>query len=70
MTQTDFFSFTSGKIYNRLGVQTETLTTGFSPEVIDILPHNLYEAISEIKIFSDGLQKIIESHVPTASIST
>jgi len=38
VTQTDFFSFTSGKIYNRNGIQTDTLITGFSPEVIDILP--------------------------------
>lgn len=34
-------------------------------EVIDILPHDLYEAISDIKIFSDELQKIIESQTAT-----
>ncbi|QHS13187.1 HEPN domain-containing protein [Shewanella sp. Arc9-LZ] len=36
---------------------------GYTKEnkVIDILPHDLYEAISDIKIFSDELQKIIES---------
>ncbi|MFT6915614.1 MAG: hypothetical protein ACJAWL_001924 [Motiliproteus sp.] len=34
-------------------------------EVIDILPHDLYEAISDIKIFSDELQKIIESKIAT-----
>lgn len=34
-------------------------------EVIDIMPHDLYEAISEIKKFAGELQKIIEGNTKT-----
>ena len=38
VTQTDFFSYSGGKIYSRSGVQLDTLFTGFSPEAIGIIP--------------------------------
>jgi len=34
-------------------------------EVIDIMPHDLYEAIAEIKNFASELQKIIEGNTKT-----
>ncbi len=34
VTQTDFFSFSSGRVYDRAGNRTDTLQVGFSPEVV------------------------------------
>jgi hypothetical protein len=36
VTQTDFFSFSSGRVYDRGGNRTDTLQVGFSPEVVRI----------------------------------
>ena len=36
VTQTDFFSFTFGKVYDRNGVKQSDFTVGFSPEVVGV----------------------------------
>lgn len=78
VTQTDFFSFTSGKIYNRAGIQTDTLITGFSPEVIDLLPPKPVginelsnsEASIEFKVYPNPTSGMIKIQLKTERSSS
>lgn len=47
VTQTDFFSYTKGGIYNRQGTKVDTFMVGYSPEVIQTY-YNTAVGLSEV----------------------
>lgn len=54
ITQTDFFSFRKGGIYNRQGSKIDTFMVGYSPEVIEMY-YNTVVGIGENKIQKTNL---------------
>lgn len=44
VTQTDFFSYTGGIIYDQQGTRLDTLLAGFAPEVIEVVYNTLPQA--------------------------
>ena len=47
ITQTDYFSYSRGGVYNFSGQKTASFTTGFSPEVIEVAYNMLPKAVRD-----------------------